>query len=240
MILFNDDTLFVHNPKTAGTSLLSFFQTALPGPVRTAGVKELGTHHPSLSMAIGYACGVTGQSSFDRVLTVIRNPWDREVSMYVYFRDVLSTSPALAENLPDPAMRHRVQKAAELSFKSYLRWLWKTEGTVDVWNSRFFYQPVEGGRSEALHVLRFEHLKRDLDRCLSARAASVPKMNVSDRGPTASYYDKRTADLVRRSYRWMFDAGHYDSAAEPQRLRNITVAAKGRSSFIAGEKNSRS
>src|SRR5947209_4351954 len=124
MIVFNDSLLFVHNPKTAGTSVASFLQSHLPGNVRSAGIGQLGTFHPSLSMAYGYACGVTGKFALQTVLSVVRNPFDREVSMYVYNRDVLSRSADLRVNLPDAAMQRRVLKAAQLSFSDYLRWLW--------------------------------------------------------------------------------------------------------------------
>jgi len=43
MILFNRQVLFVHNPKTAGTSVLRFLEQVLPD-VAMAGVNELGTH----------------------------------------------------------------------------------------------------------------------------------------------------------------------------------------------------
>ena len=73
MIVFNDETLLVHNPKTAGTLLITYLLSTLPGPVHTAGVRQLGTYHPSLSMSMGYAAAVVGTMSFKRVISVIRN-----------------------------------------------------------------------------------------------------------------------------------------------------------------------
>lgn len=215
MILFNDHILFVHNPKTAGTSLLSYLKETLLGNVRTAGVQQLGTYHPSLSMALGYACGVTGRMGFDRVLSVIRNPFDREVSMYLYFREVLSTSPGLATDLPDLAMQKRVFKSAELGFKDYIKWLWNTEGTVDVWRSRCFYERAEGWTLEGLQVLRFEHLKDDLAKTLGHTIVDLPDTNRSTRKPTAYYFDTETCDSVRKSYSWMFDSGYYSEQDVP-------------------------
>ena len=215
MILFNDHILFVHNPKTAGTSLLSYLKETLPGYVRTAGVKQLGTYHPSLSMALGYACGVTGRMGFDIVLSVIRNPFDREVSMYLYFREVLSTSPGLATDLPDLAMQKRVCKSAELGFKDYIHWLWDTEGTVDVWRSRCFYEMAEGWNLGGLQVLRFEHLKDDLTKALGQTVVDLPNLNTSTRKPTSYYYDQKTSDLILESYFWMFDSGFYSEQDIP-------------------------
>lgn len=211
MICFNDTTLFVHNPKTAGTSLISWLQASLSGPVQVAGVHELGTHHPSLSMALGYACGRTGLSNFDRVISVIRNPLDREVSMYTYFRDVLYTSPELVQNMPDVIMRARVQKSAEMSFAQYIKCLWDEEGTVDVWNSECFYKLSEGFALESLRILRFENLKLDLANALGLPTDDLPTLNVSSRR-NDTLYDAGTIEIIRRSYDWMFRDGHYTDA----------------------------
>src|SRR5262249_19249880 len=94
VIFFNSQVLFVHNPKTAGTSLLQFFRDAFDEPFHMAGTPELGTYHPSLARACSYACAVMSvkPEQFSKIITCVRNPYAREVSMYWYFRDVLSTS----------------------------------------------------------------------------------------------------------------------------------------------------
>jgi hypothetical protein len=209
MIIFNDTTLFVHNPKTAGTSLISYLKAILSGSVHEAGVRQLGTYHPSLSMALGYAYAVRGHTSFDRIISVIRNPFDREVSMYVYFRDVLSTSPGLSADLPDFAMQRRVLKTKELDFRSYLRWLWDVEGTVDIWRSRCFCEAVEISDTSCVRLIRFERLDEDLSRALHIKEARIPRRNESDRKRTAEYYDQETINIVQNSYEWMFTKGYY-------------------------------
>ena len=209
MIIFNQRVLFVHNPKTAGTSVLAHLQAVLAGPVYMAGAKELGTHHPALSTALGYACGVTGKSRFDIVLTVARNPFDREVSMYHYFREVLATSPGLESDMPDSAMRRRVHKAAELEFNAYLQWLWDEEGTVDIWRSRFFYELAEGTRLEGLRVLRFETVANDLAQALGTDKPSLPYLNATPKHSAACQFDAHSIRVVQASYDWVFRAGWY-------------------------------
>lgn len=209
MILFNERILFVHNPKTAGTSVLAHLQAVLADPVYTAGANELGTHHPALSTAVGYACGVTGKSFFDVVLTVIRNPFDREVSMYRYFREVLAESPGLESDMPDAAMRHRVRKSAELEFNAYLQWLWDNEGTVDIWRSKYFYELAEGTRLESLRVLRFETVASDLGEALGTDGPSLPHLNASRNHSPICHFDTKSIRIVRASYDWVFRAGWY-------------------------------
>ena len=211
MIIFNKRVLFVHNPKTAGTSVLAHLQSVLAGPVYMAGANQLGTHHPALSTALGYACGVTGKSRFDIVLTVIRNPFDREVSMYRYFREVLAASPGLESDMPDGAMRRRVRKAAELEFNAYLQWLWDEEGTVDIWRSRCFYELAEGTRLEGLRVLRFETVANDLAQALGTHGQSLPHLNASYNHSPVCQFDAQSIEVVQASYDWVFRAGWYSS-----------------------------
>jgi hypothetical protein len=209
MIIFNHRVLFVHNPKTAGTSVLAHLQAVLSSPVYMAGANELGTHHPALSTALGYACGVTGKSRFDIILTVIRNPFDREVSMYRYFREILANSPGLESDMPDAVMRGRVRKAAELDFNAYLQWLWDGEGTVDIWRSRCFYELAEGTRLEGLRVLRFETVANDLAQALGTDGPSLPHLNASPKHSPTCQFDTRSIAVVQASYDWVFRAGWY-------------------------------
>jgi hypothetical protein len=209
MIIFNQRILFVHNPKTAGTSVLAHLKAVLAGPVCMAGANELGTHHPALSTALSYACGVTGKSHFDMVLTIIRNPFDREVSMYRYFREVLAESPGLESDMPDATMRRRVRKSAELEFNAYLQWLWDEEGTVDIWRSRYFYELAEGTRLESLRVLRFETVANDLAEALGTDGPSLPHLNASRNHSPPCHFDTKSIGIVQASYDWVFRAGWY-------------------------------
>src|SRR5262249_35779726 len=128
MIVFNPDLLFVHNPKTAGTSIATFLMNRLPD-ARAAGVTELGTYHPSLSMSLGYACAMLGVRPEQLlVLIAVRDPFDRERSMYSYFRRHLATSPTLREDMNDPEMERWVATAARLDFNAYLSKLWHSIG----------------------------------------------------------------------------------------------------------------
>lgn len=215
MIAFNSQVLFVHNPKTAGTSLLAYLQAVLPGPVHLAGVNELGTNHPPLSAALNYACGVTGRSP-DRVIAVIRNPFDREISMYRYFREVLANSPGLEGDLPDAAMRRRVMKAQALDFNPYLQSLQDEDGTVDIWRSRSFYQLAGGVPLESLKVLKFEKLADDLAEIFGRGQPPLPHANASS-GRSEARFDAQSIKFVQASYDWIFKAGWYSPDAYRQR-----------------------
>ena len=223
MILFTNSVLFVHNPKTAGTSLLAHLGQRLPGPMHRAGVEEVGTYHPSLSVSLGYACAITGNrvEDFQRIIAPIRDPYDREVSMFRYFRDVLHSSPALKRNLNDPRIEVAVHRSAELEFSDYIDWLFEEFGTCDIWRSECFYTTYDCPPPESLRMIRVERLEHDLRRALKGislqKAERLQRLNVSNRYTTDRFYDDRATELVTRSYRWMFDRAIY----APRRVEQL-------------------
>jgi len=205
MILFNRDLLFVHNPKTAGTSLLAWFSLVLEA-VEKVGVKELGTHHPSLSLALGYACARTGNrpEDFKRVISVVREPVERERSMYDYFR-FLAKTPGTVEELNDDAMWRVVQRSAELDCNLYMQWLEKEFGTCDIWRSRCYYRTAEGHAPGNLRVVRFHNLQEELASALDGvsmadRTVPLPHLNRSESNKVV--FDDNSIDFIRRSYAW--------------------------------------
>jgi hypothetical protein len=214
MIIFNRQFLFVHNPKTAGTSLLSYFRQLLPD-TETVGVSKMGTHHPSLSLALGYACARTGNapSDFRRILVTARNPYDREVSLHAHFRGDVARSLTAETDVNDPAMMEVVQKSVELPFAPYMEWLRETRGTCDIYRSEFYYRLVEGMPLPNLRVARIENLAEELADALDgldlAAEVKIPFVNISDRGPTEEYYGSSQIYFVTECYGWLFRTGLY-------------------------------
>ena len=207
MILFTQSLLFVHNPKTAGTSLLKLLSEIVPGPVHRAGVLVLGTHHPHLLQARDHAARVAGFGGEGSViLAVIRRPLDREQSMYLYYRNVLATSATLDVDLPDTFMRRAVSQAAAMSFAEWIRWQASEFGHCDLWHSRCYYQTPDGQSPENLAILRFENLEDDLSRfaaSLGLVVSAVPRLNITDRSSIDLHLSKEDHQVIKESYRWM-------------------------------------
>ncbi len=212
MILFNRDVLFVHNPKTAGTSLLKWLGDALPD-AHVAGVRELGTHHPHLPLALRHACAVTGNApdQFKCILAVAREPISRERSMYAHFRN-LSTREDTPANLNDPAMERWVRLSAECDANAYMRALESELGHCDIWRSREFYR-LAGARPANMRVLRLSRLQDDLASVCAMFAhfslPTLPELNPSGGGGVA--FDERSVDFIARSYAWMAADGVVDA-----------------------------
>lgn len=219
MIVFNKELLFVHNPKTAGTSILKYLLSVLP-EARTAGVKELGSYHPSLSASLGYACASLTQppSAFKRVLVVARNPFDREISIYEHYRQNLQYE-RVDDDLNSQVLLEAVQQAGRMSFKDYLAWIWQTHGTCDLWHTENYYKSAETFALPQLSIVRMENLTVELSAALQGiillKEDALPHINTTSRAAASSYYDASTIDIVRASYAWMFSQGLYDENHVP-------------------------
>lgn len=224
MILFNQRLLFVHNPKTAGTSLIRFFQETLEPPVFTAGVRELGTFHPHLGLAEAHAARTLGrdQADFEYIVAVARNPFDRERSMHRYFREVLAASPTLDADLPDPLMIEAVRAAARLDFPAFVDWMTASRGGCDLWRSRGFYERHDGEHPARLALLRCEALEQEIDELLPqdlfVQERPIPRLNAGSALAATQEMGQRAATAIAESYDWLLQPGYGASEVRPQGL----------------------
>ena len=215
MILFNNDFLFVHNPKTAGTSLLDYFHKVLPGPIHIAGVQEIGTYHPHLGISLEYATAKLG-GTFKRILAVTRNPYSREVSMYFHFRDRVGPSAARSQDLNSPLIEKAVLKSMVLDFRPYIEWLWNEFGTCDIWDSSRYYQLDDHSTPKTMRVISMENIAAELPAAMAgftkpeAQGVTLTHVNTTEHAPFEAYYDARSEQLVAASYLWQLQGGQYE------------------------------
>lgn len=200
--------LFVHVPKTAGTSIADALGRYGRGENRTL-LRSL-THrfpfqedikrayfrkHDTASKMIAKL----GRETFDRFLSfsVIRNPFDHAVSHYEFMKDFRIASTA--------------RKIRAMSFREYLHYRMKPP----FWNDTFFARLPDQthflidstGAIAVKRLIRFECLASEMERL--ARDLNLPDFRLQHANPThskssnrpfRSYYDPETEDLVRRLY----------------------------------------
>lgn len=190
--------IFVHIPKTGGTSMALALEAramkddlmlgdtpkALKRRRRLSGVQARGRlwKHSTLADIEGVLSREEIGGMF--LFTLVRNPWDRVVSYYHWLRGQGFDHPAvgLAKSLEfKPFLAHPTTQAAlrGASAESYMR--------------------ASDGAAYAAHYLRLEHLESDLAP-LVAHLGFTPQLqqvNVSDRGSDhRAYYDTDSAALV--------------------------------------------
>ncbi len=126
---------------------------------------------------------------------VVRNPWDRFVSLYHYFATM---TPAHRWYVPNARIADDVQRIG--SFSEFCR-------TFHGWRHRdnLHFQPQcrwiadADGKLLVDFVARFEQLQADFARVcrrLDTPAVELPMLNGSRHGPFRDYYDDQSRDIV--------------------------------------------
>ncbi|WP_296820076.1 sulfotransferase family 2 domain-containing protein [Brevundimonas sp.] len=182
--------VFIHVPKTAGQSLSRVLATrgkrfgACKALLESAGDRD-GIQHPEHIRAREVAAFLGPK--WDRFYTfaIVRNPWDRMVSLYHFIRQTpshpqhaLTCAQTFSEFVDHP---DRILKRPQSD------WL---EG--------------EDGRLLVSEVVRYEELNeaypRFMARCGFDTPPELPVTNASERGSYRSYFDRELAHRVGELY----------------------------------------
>lgn len=191
--------IFVHAPKTGGTSLaLALEARAMADDVmlgdtpkaknrrhRLKGVETSGRlwKHAMLTDLTG----LVSQDEIERffVFTLVRNPWDRMVSYYHWLREQSFEHPAVA-------------LAGQLDFGAFVSHRETVESLRRYPYGR--YVADADGVERANLFIRLEHLREDivpLESHLGFSLGDVPHANRSSRSPDfRGYYTDSAAEIV--------------------------------------------
>jgi hypothetical protein len=182
--------IFIHIPKTAGSSIrnaLRPYTRTLTGrfiknvvrPRDVFHVNQMPAHIDAVQTRL-----MLGDEFYNSAFSFafVRNPWDREVSMYHYIR----TTP----------QHHLFRIVSELpDFESYIRWV-RNEAPVNQWD---FIADCRQGEIIVDHVAKFENIAEEF-KAITDRigiATELPKVNASKRSRDyRSYYTEETREIV--------------------------------------------
>jgi hypothetical protein len=187
MIDFNRRLLFIHIARTGGTSI----EYAFAGNDWCC--IDMPTKHLSPSQARKHY-GEDVWNSFVK-FTVVRNPWDRLVSMWV------TGSWHFALDYYHPCDRE---------FLAQLR-----PHPNEKYQSLHYHEILD---DQLDYVLRFENLQADLARMLSERGlapVTLPRVEATCRGHYSDYYSPEAADMVGSMFRQDIDRYGYKFESAP-------------------------
>lgn len=208
-MIWNEEILFIHTPKTGGMSITDLFLNHLKGNVHITGPYEshkadnvtyhTGKRHETLVDAESFFM-YRNKSIFDfkNIFLFIRNPYDLELSRYTYLRKNFKQDNGPAQKI-----------ALESSYKEYLRKAPFFGMNPPRLEQYFLFNNLI---PKSLIILRYEYFEDEIRQKLSPyldTSFEVPHINTSKKTGYAQLYDKETEKLCYQRNRFFFDKGFY-------------------------------
>ena len=206
----NDQVLFLHAPKTAGMSITHFLRTHLPGPVYVTapqghedsddGVKIVpGIRHEWLHKAEETLAPLgRNLASFKRIISVLRNPYDLEVSRFFYLR---------LGHPYDKGYAQAIALSGDFEeFSEKAPYIGNNPSNIEAW------YVMDGRLLPNLRLIRFEALESGLRSALSGfinHELELPKINQTKHETFEKYLTPRAEVGIYKKYSWLFDYGFY-------------------------------
>jgi chondroitin 4-sulfotransferase 11 len=202
MICHDNKCIFIHIPKTAGTSIEhSFGKITMKG----SEVKKHPTtkHHTLQDYNLNYSDQFNDYFKF----TVVRNPWEREYSLWRFMTQVRQKKVRI--NKIFNFFKKGKEKGVSHTFKDYLRNL---EKDIDFYikESGFQYKNLFRDQYEFINIensieldkiIRYERLQMGYDEVcerLDRYSRPLPKIYYSGKTTHAEDFDQESIDLVAK------------------------------------------
>ncbi len=212
-MIFNQDVLFLHVPKTGGMAITNKLLEVLPRPIYYAVPKghEGKIEDPNIVVSIGDRHGNLREAkkwveslgmsldSFKKILVAVRNPYDMEVSRYFYLR------------LGHPWDRGQAQKIAlKGDFEKFaVESLYHGRELSEIYK----YFEIDGKIPSNINILRFENLQADLKNALFEVGIEfgdpLPIVNKTKHGHYREYLTPKAEKAIYKRYQWLFARGFY-------------------------------
>lgn len=190
MINCKNKFIFIHIPKTAGSSIKSqLISAGFYNSFNKKDINALNMHeHPSIEDCKNVLTPLEYKNFFK--FTCVRNPWDLNISLFFYVKSQIS---------------HWLFRDAQNGFLNFLK---KREQS----GALHFNQIKINNNIEVDFVMRFENLQSDFnlvcDKINIARH-KLPHKNFSKHKNYQNYYNEEGKDIIFRNYQEDIDRFEY-------------------------------
>jgi len=194
--------IFVHIPKTAGTSLeFALFKDYERTPSNLWGFR-LPSNRQGGALQHWKAKQIrqeVGTEDFDRYFkfAFVRNPWDRMVSLFSYLTQT--------ERIPRKRIRDFLGISQDISFKAFVRTICESEPHPH-WEEQHKFVLDEDGKLLVDFIGRYENLHQGYTYVCSQlprlrKKVPLPRRLASLRCSYLRYYDNETREMVADKYK---------------------------------------
>ncbi len=215
----NSDVLFIHVPKCAGLSVTEYMKQVLPGFVAP---KDVPGRLPLGHTALRDMQQWTGRKpeSYEKIIAVIRDPYERELSEWNYRRDrfamgrrhvfdiVAASHTTLASFLLDPMSEfHRLN----IESPGHVRGIKAPDDDTYATYGGFwkYWLAIDSTIPPNVEVLRQETLSTELPKVLRPFARThgiqVQTLNATNHGEAIKYHTSISLQLTEYKCKWAFD-----------------------------------
>ncbi len=226
---YSDEVLFIHVPKCAGWSVKQYMKEVLPGfvvPKDVPGKLPLG--HTALRDMEQW----TGRKpeSYQKIIAVIRDPYERELSEWNYRRDrfakgwrhifdiIAAAHTTLTSFMLDPMSElHRLnieRPGQTRGIKSPDSDTYTTYGGF--W---MYWLAIDGEIPANVQILRQERLSEQLPEALlpfaNAIGVKVESLNATSHDEARKYHTLLSVQLTEQKCKWAFD-NYYKRLSEKE------------------------
>ena len=235
-MILTRDILFIHIPKTAGVSCTDFLCRNLRQPIAyfsiqaSFGKKKYksaqifpGFNHETLEEAYSARekildlCGID-VNLVEKVLTVVRHPYDLEASIYNFFRNAHRNALQHLSDSPNLVDRIELAKGSFKEFvagSGYFRQDNMSPDPQQLYRVEDYFL-VDGQVPPNVHILKFEDIGETLPNAVRPYlspefSGGFPHLNPSNgkRKKPVTEMDDEVKALIYEKHRWLFDHGYY-------------------------------
>ena len=229
MTAHNDDVMFIHVPKCAGWTVKSWLRDVLPGFTLPGNAHG---HLPAGHTALRDMEQWTGRKpeSYRKIIGVIRNPYEREASEWIYRRDgfakgerngmyvAAAAHSTLTSFMQDPLSEwHRLDTEAP-GHRRHTKY--PDNKTYETYGGFWMYWlAVDGTIPPNVQILRQENLATELAAAVgeftSGDLPELPRLNATNHDEAMKYHTPLSVRLTEQRCEWAFD-NFYERLSEKE------------------------
>ena len=215
---YSDRLLFIHIPRCGGTSITDYLMLTIRGMTHS----KFPIGHIRLQ-DVEYFIG-RKPSSFEKIIAIVRNPFDLEVSCFNYARKLV------IDNREGALWHFQAFSYLDVSgccqdplckFNYYYerKFLPEIYGTCEMslleidermreHGVQKYWVSVDGEVPVNLEIIKFENLADVIEKTVRYRQADIPLPHVNgtkNETNTLNRFDRQARDSVLRNYHWTID-----------------------------------